>query len=392
MTTCSFCAHENLTTAKFCNECGSPLDLLPCPQCTAVNARASTVCHRCGADVDGVAGPASTPAQTEAGSERVLAHADALIASLQQHRFALGHDQAVRINTYEDEPRPFATGPLLEQEIARRSMVQDDVPSSQIPAPAPSMVVDPDERMQRSADTDEGPPRIRRRASTFAIVVLALIVSSLTAGFLIAQNPEAARSWLARLASPVPGPAALPTDIEKAPAVEDAVRVEPAHAESQASGGATTQAVEPSADDGASTAPNDAALAPASAPPSPLQAEPVSSQASVASPKQAERSRADRREPRARRGTNDARSTDARNNDARNNDARNRSRNNTRNNTRARVSEVAPSSLPSATLAPPLPQAPAPATGAVDRVRNDPCPEGVAALGLCAGRTPDSPS
>jgi Double zinc ribbon len=46
---CSFCEHANPLAAKFCNECGSPLNLKPCPQCDAVNGATSKACYMCGA-------------------------------------------------------------------------------------------------------------------------------------------------------------------------------------------------------------------------------------------------------------------------------------------------------------------------------------------------------
>ena len=46
---CRFCDHDNPPDARFCNECGSPLYLKPCPQCEAVNDSASPQCYQCGA-------------------------------------------------------------------------------------------------------------------------------------------------------------------------------------------------------------------------------------------------------------------------------------------------------------------------------------------------------
>jgi ribosomal protein L40E len=48
---CSFCQHANPADAKYCNECGSPLNLEPCVQCEAVNDLHATRCHACGADL-----------------------------------------------------------------------------------------------------------------------------------------------------------------------------------------------------------------------------------------------------------------------------------------------------------------------------------------------------
>jgi Double zinc ribbon len=46
---CRFCEHDNPAGARFCNECGSPLYLKPCPQCEAVNDGAAPQCFQCGA-------------------------------------------------------------------------------------------------------------------------------------------------------------------------------------------------------------------------------------------------------------------------------------------------------------------------------------------------------
>ena len=46
---CRFCDHDNPPDARFCNECGSPLYLKPCPQCEAVNESTATQCYQCGA-------------------------------------------------------------------------------------------------------------------------------------------------------------------------------------------------------------------------------------------------------------------------------------------------------------------------------------------------------
>jgi|SRR5689334_13972236 len=46
---CNFCAHGNPEGSKFCNECGSPLNLTPCGRCEAVNAVSAERCHQCDA-------------------------------------------------------------------------------------------------------------------------------------------------------------------------------------------------------------------------------------------------------------------------------------------------------------------------------------------------------
>jgi hypothetical protein len=46
---CTFCTHPNPEGSKFCNECGSPLHLAPCPHCQAVNDVSAAQCFQCGA-------------------------------------------------------------------------------------------------------------------------------------------------------------------------------------------------------------------------------------------------------------------------------------------------------------------------------------------------------
>lgn len=57
---CRFCAHRNPPGAKFCSDCGSPLELKPCPKCEAVNDVGALLCHQCGARFD--AAPATDAA------------------------------------------------------------------------------------------------------------------------------------------------------------------------------------------------------------------------------------------------------------------------------------------------------------------------------------------
>lgn len=51
--TCRFCRHVNPAGAKFCNECGSPLHLRPCPSCEAITDASAQACHQCGASLAG---------------------------------------------------------------------------------------------------------------------------------------------------------------------------------------------------------------------------------------------------------------------------------------------------------------------------------------------------
>jgi len=53
--TCNFCAHGNPEGSKFCNACGSPLNLTLCSGCEAVNSVSAKECYRCGARLSSVA-------------------------------------------------------------------------------------------------------------------------------------------------------------------------------------------------------------------------------------------------------------------------------------------------------------------------------------------------
>lgn len=44
---CPACGHRNVADAKFCNACGSPVDLIVCPQCDAINPRDGAYCYNC---------------------------------------------------------------------------------------------------------------------------------------------------------------------------------------------------------------------------------------------------------------------------------------------------------------------------------------------------------
>lgn len=46
---CSFCSHENPADAKFCNACGSSLNLQLCGHCGAIDHVSSRACYKCGA-------------------------------------------------------------------------------------------------------------------------------------------------------------------------------------------------------------------------------------------------------------------------------------------------------------------------------------------------------
>ena len=58
---CSFCQHSNPPGSKFCNVCGAPLYLGPCPHCGAVNEVTASACHQCAGRLPGRAEGAAPP-------------------------------------------------------------------------------------------------------------------------------------------------------------------------------------------------------------------------------------------------------------------------------------------------------------------------------------------
>ena len=69
---CSFCSHLNPERSKFCNECGSPLNLVPCSHCEAINNVSDSQCSRCGAQLY----PAAAAELTEPEQATRSWHAD----------------------------------------------------------------------------------------------------------------------------------------------------------------------------------------------------------------------------------------------------------------------------------------------------------------------------
>ena len=68
---CSFCQHTNPPESKFCNGCGAPLYLVPCPHCGAVNEVTASTCHQCAGRLQGRvegAAPPSSRVRKSAGA------------------------------------------------------------------------------------------------------------------------------------------------------------------------------------------------------------------------------------------------------------------------------------------------------------------------------------
>ncbi|WP_169198294.1 zinc ribbon domain-containing protein [Aromatoleum buckelii] len=62
---CSFCSHENPASAKFCNACGSLLNLQLCKHCGAIDHASATTCYKCGASFASGDEPSVPPEATD---------------------------------------------------------------------------------------------------------------------------------------------------------------------------------------------------------------------------------------------------------------------------------------------------------------------------------------
>ena len=84
---CHFCAHDNPAGSKYCNDCGSPLDLKPCPGCEAMNHVSAERCYQCGASfpadyaleaaevgaaANGVSASVAPPSRAEPGTRSTI--------------------------------------------------------------------------------------------------------------------------------------------------------------------------------------------------------------------------------------------------------------------------------------------------------------------------------
>jgi len=132
---CYFCDHVNPTGAKFCNNCGAPLQVRPCSRCDAVNDQTAKSCYKCGMEL-------SAPA-TAAGLRPTALASNVTAASP-----ALG------------EPLPFRLDFDLQQELPKPSPSAETV-SAPTQASIPS---------EPAVATDNSPaPQLARPAAAVAL-------------------------------------------------------------------------------------------------------------------------------------------------------------------------------------------------------------------------------
>lgn len=293
---CLFCARRNPGDAKFCNECGTALDLKPCRQCDAVNARIASRCHRCDAampvdeaqdaSVD-VAEPVA--AQTQPVGEVVATGeataitlaADALTRAWRSSGPVAAAESAVALapppmvramRTDVDQSTPVARAPALDHPLAGER-VDEPAPDATPPEPLP---VGADEtqsvewrvdaaRLPDEAASTVAPPVYRPPRARAAVVVLLLLMAfGVPATIYLLRHPEAL-SQLSLVRDR--------TGASEAIALPQATSAQPA-SESSAPTPAST---------GDSAAPNDEMPPPTAAPTTPAEVAPPASDASAPS-------------------------------------------------------------------------------------------------------------
>jgi hypothetical protein len=110
---CPFCDHANPASAKFCNDCGSPLHLRPCKQCEAINNQAATNCYKCGAEFPisvatveaaPVAPAPNTPAASAILSDVGLEHGHSPLPEAVAENYDVGPRQPGKATARDREP------------------------------------------------------------------------------------------------------------------------------------------------------------------------------------------------------------------------------------------------------------------------------------------------
>jgi hypothetical protein len=185
---CRFCGHRNPDRSKFCNECGSQLDLAPCDHCGSINHVTADTCHQCGAAI-AVAAQAEASAEPE---ESLLPSGDGapLAAGAEGPTDAAGFGHAGSI-----DPGPRASVPTA---LAERL---DTFAAMHVDEDARAIAVHAGER---SADM---PSPVRRRHGRSRIygVALGIAIAGVTGALAwVWWNPLQASmpGWLAGLMAP----------------------------------------------------------------------------------------------------------------------------------------------------------------------------------------------
>jgi hypothetical protein len=170
---CNFCARGNPEGSKFCNACGSPLNLTLCSRCEAINNVSAKQCHQCGAslsptETEETAIPPAGLTEIGQDDERVIAKDDPLPVALEKRldslldaRLAPDAPQA----TTAEEPTLLAASPMAD---------------------APGHT---DDRPLNPAHGGHAPYAGRNPARTHGFLLVAVLVALGGAGYLAFVNP-----------------------------------------------------------------------------------------------------------------------------------------------------------------------------------------------------------
>ena len=124
---CNFCTHGNPEGSRFCNACGSPLNLTQCSSCEAINSVSAEECFQCGAPLSQDTGELATSplalTETVQSSESAPAKGDRVPVAFAESLEA--HSMHSHVASHEPE----ATGddqPSLAAELTADPASHDD--------------------------------------------------------------------------------------------------------------------------------------------------------------------------------------------------------------------------------------------------------------------------
>jgi hypothetical protein len=214
--TCNFCAHGNPEGSKYCNECGSPLNLALCSRCEAINSVSATQCYQCGAPLPSVE------------AEEIAIPRAALTEIAQSERLPT-----------KDDPVPIALGERLDQLLGDplvKPREPQEATSEDRPSFAAALTADP---ASRDNDGSLGPShsggatyprRNPSRARGFLLVVSVAVAGAVYWTSLGPTHPpdlqtmtDEGRAIVPEPASSAPAVAAEPADTPKQPPTGDAL-------------------------------------------------------------------------------------------------------------------------------------------------------------------------
>lgn len=252
---CNFCTHDNPEGSKFCNACGSPLNLTQCSHCEAINSVYAEQCFQCGAPLSQpTTGEMATPpvalTETAQSAESAPAKGDRVPVAVAECLEALpGHPHVVSDDVSHE---PEATGedqPSLAAALIADPASHDDDGALSLP--------------DAGHATHSG--RNANRARGFLVVVFVAVAGA--AAYWISVNPTQPpdpRTAMdgARTAAPEPAPNAPadPPQSAASPTGSPTADSLPAGALLPSSGGSSQspatvgESISPSAEAGQSTA------------------------------------------------------------------------------------------------------------------------------------------